>query len=532
MASGRINGICTGNAASKYDFWIEWSSTAYIGDGYSLVSATAYLKRNDGVSDSAYNLGVPASNKIISVNGETATSANKGIDTRNNKLVVIASIKNVRVYHDPDGFKSIEISASFPSVSSVNLSGGFASKIVSLDAVDLIPPSFVFKPSVINKTQNLIQVLFSTSDESDESYYSIDGQKTWSKIQYAPFSITNLNPNQEYIIFVKIVSKSSNLTTIESVIGKTLPIYVTDIIVNQPVIVDVGSTVEVSCEFLPADASIKSVNVESYNPSIISAYGGNITGIKKGDATLTLTAADGGGASVTVKGSAVSRVSGITLTPSEITMANGDTVDLAVNVLPSDANNKNVTLSASDESLVLVEGTKVTALANGVVEITATTEDGGFTAKSIITISGDYTWYDYSQPIEILNTEDIKNIQANITTIRNMLLSKGYLVSDLDDAVPLKGTHFINVLDFLQKIEYNLDRISDNDCQSIYYVEPKTVGDVALSKADIWRWVQILDDMYLILSGQFGKWGRLVCSDGYPTIGGKKIVLRGDIIGD
>jgi hypothetical protein len=532
MASGRINGVCTGNAASKYDFWIEWSSTPYIGDGYSLVSATAYLKRNDGQSSSAYNLDVKASRKIISINGETATSTTKGIDTRNNKLVTIASISNVKVYHDEDGFKSIEISASFPSVSSVNLSGGKASKIVALDVIDLSAPSFSSSPRIVSKTQTSVEVFFSSPDPLDGIYYSIDWQRTWVEVDSTVFKIDGLSPYTDYSIAVKIVRAYSQLFTIETVTGKTLPIYVTDIIVQEPVIVSVGASKNVNCEFLPENASIKEVSIESSNKSIIWAFGNTISGMSKGDAVLTLTAVDGGGASVAANASAVSAVTGVIISPTEITMANGDTVDLAVNVFPADANNKNVSLSASDENLVLIEGTKVTALANGVAEITATTEDGGFTATAILTISGDYTWFEYVEPIEILNTEDIANIQSNITTIRNMLLSNGYSVADLEDEVATKGLHFINVLDFLQNIEYNLDRISDNDCQSIYYVEPKTVGDMALNKADIWRWVQILNDMYGILSGQFGKWGRLVCSDGYPTIGGKKIVLRGDVIGD
>lgn len=532
MASGRINGVCTGNAASKYDFWIEWSSTAYIGEGYSLVSATAYLKRNDGQASSAYNLDIKASKKIISVNGETATSTTKGIDTRNNKLVTIASIKNVKVYHDPDGFKSIEISASFPSVSSVNLSGGSASKVVSLDAVDLKPPAFSMIPRVVNKTQESLTVFFSSNNFLSGSYYSIDGQKTWVDVDFIPFNIEGLKPNTDYSIAVKIVGASSQLSKIETINAKTLPIYVTDIIVDEPVTVGVGASKKVQCHFLPENASIKEVDVESANRGIIFALGETISGVKKGDTILTITAVDGGGASVAVKGSAVSRVSGITITPSEITMANGDSVTLVANILPTDANNKNVTISASDESLVLIDGMTVTALANGVVEITATTEDGDFTATAILTISGYYTWFEYEEPIEILNTEDIAHIQSNITTIRNMLLSKGYPVADLEDAVATKDVHFINVLDFLQNIEYNLDRISGNDCESIYYVEPKTIGATASNKEDIWRWVQILNDMYNILNGTFGKWGRLVCSDGYPTIGGKKIVLRGDFVGD
>lgn len=531
MASGRINGVCTGNAADKYDFWVDWSSTPYAEGGYSLVSATSYLKRNDGANNSAYNLGISASKKIISIDDEIATGTTKGIDTRNNKTVTVASINNLRVEHDADGFKSIEIYSSFPSVSDTNLSGGFASKMVSLDSLDVTNPSFSKKPSIHIKTQTQFWVSFESPDKLAGIYYSIDFGKTWVQVDSQQFIINDLRPYTNYTVYVKIVRASSLAEKIETVKERTRPVYVTDIIVQDPVLADIGKPMEIPCQFLPANASIKSVRVRSTNPEVISAEGNIITGLKKGRSTLIVEAVDGSGVVTQTTAYAVVRVSGITISPSEITIANGDSITIAANVLPSDANIKGVTLSASDESLVLIEGMNVTALANGIVTITATTQDGNFKARSIITISGDYTWYDYSQPIEILNTEDIKNIQSNINTIRNMLISKGYSVSDLEDAIPDKGTHFVNVLDFLQKIEYNLDRISDNDCESIYYVEPKTVGYTALNKTDIWRWVQILNDMYEILSGQFGKWGRLVCSDGYPTIGGKKIVLRGEFVG-
>ena len=87
------------------------------------------------------------------------------------------------------------------------------------------------------------------------------------------------------------------------------------------------------------------------------------------------------------------------------------------------------------------------------------------------------------------------------------------------------------MFDLLQNIEYNLDVISDNSAKSIYYVEPKVIGDYASNKSDIWRWLQILNEMYNILTGVFPKWQYLLCKDGFPTINGKKILVRGDFIG-
>ena len=111
------------------------------------------------------------------------------------------------------------------------------------------------------------------------------------------------------------------------------------------------------------------------------------------------------------------------------------------------------------------------------------------------------------------------------------MLSKGYEVEPLKEITARVNTPLNNMFDLLQNIEYNLDVISDNSAKSIYYVEPKVIGDYASNKSDIWRWLQILNEMYNILTGVFPKWQYLLCEDGYPTIDGKKILVRGDFIG-
>ena len=103
MASGRINGTVTGTSASKYNYWVEWNSTPYPKNNYSLVNATAYLQRNNGYAGSAYNLNIPVDNKIIKIENTTNKSDKKGIDTRNSAKVVIASIKNLKIAHDKNG---------------------------------------------------------------------------------------------------------------------------------------------------------------------------------------------------------------------------------------------------------------------------------------------------------------------------------------------------------------------------------------------------------------------------------------------
>lgn len=139
-------------------------------------------------------------------------------------------------------------------------------------------------------------------------------------------------------------------------------------------------------------------------------------------------------------------------------------------------------------------------------------------------------WTVYSKPIEVLSATDINNIKENIRIIRTLLIGEGVSVGDIKDFQASENTQFIEMFEILSNIEYNLDVISDNSAKSIYYVEPKVIGDYASNKDDIWRWIQILNDMENILRGKEPKWQYLLCTDGFPTIDNKKILVRGEFI--
>ena len=81
-------------------------------------------------------------------------------------------------------------------------------------------------------------------------------------------------------------------------------------------------------------------------------------------------------------------VESITLDPTSLSVEAGKTSDtITVNILPSDATNKNVTWSSSNENVATVSGGVVTGVAAGTATITVTTEDGGFTATCVVTVT-------------------------------------------------------------------------------------------------------------------------------------------------
>ena len=79
-------------------------------------------------------------------------------------------------------------------------------------------------------------------------------------------------------------------------------------------------------------------------------------------------------------------VTGVTLNSDAETVTVGDTVTLVETISPSNAENKNVTWTSSDESVATVEDGVVTGVAEGEATITVTTEDGGYTATCDITV--------------------------------------------------------------------------------------------------------------------------------------------------
>ena len=85
-------------------------------------------------------------------------------------------------------------------------------------------------------------------------------------------------------------------------------------------------------------------------------------------------------------GSIVVPVTGVTLNANSGTLYAGGTVTLIATVAPQDASDKTVIWSSSNTTVATVNGGVVTAHALGSATITATTQDGGFTATYALTV--------------------------------------------------------------------------------------------------------------------------------------------------
>lgn len=136
-----------------------------------------------------------------------------------------------------------------------------------------------------------------------------------------------------------------------------------------------GTSLALTAAVTPSDATDRSIVWSSSSSDIASVDNGTVKGISAGSAVITAAAENGhyyGQCTVTV----VQTVSGLSVDPSSIELCPGDTAELKATVTPSDASDKSVSWSSSDNSIVSVAGGKITANSTGEAHVTATSENG------------------------------------------------------------------------------------------------------------------------------------------------------------
>ena len=141
-----------------------------------------------------------------------------------------------------------------------------------------------------------------------------------------------------------------------------------------------GHSVSVSAMVCPDNATNKNVTWKSSDNDVATVNNGVITAVSKGTAKITATAADGSGycdfCTVTVNGDVL--VTNISVSPLNKSLTVGGTCYLQETVMPSNATNKNVSWSSSNDNVATVNPNSglVTAQGVGTATIYATAQDG------------------------------------------------------------------------------------------------------------------------------------------------------------
>jgi len=155
-----------------------------------------------------------------------------------------------------------------------------------------------------------------------------------------------------------------------------------------------GRTLTIQPTVTPGTAANKTVRFSSSNTTIATVdptsglVSGLATGVGVGTATITAISDDGGKIATTLITVTGQRVSGITLSSTAANLRIGNSIYLSARILPNNAANPTVTWSVSQPSppVISLSNGNIRALKGGTAMVTATTLDGGKSARCTITV--------------------------------------------------------------------------------------------------------------------------------------------------
>ncbi len=220
---------------------------------------------------------------------------------------------------------------------------------------------------------------------SDDSIATVDSNGLISALKIGEVTITAETEDGNFTAAASIVVTEKP----EELISVTR-IYVTP----QRVILEEGETAVISYRIWPSNATNKDVTWFSEDETIATVdENGEVTALSEGVVEIVALSVDGSFRSdsrLTVIPSTVVEtisVTGITINPESAAIESGSTFSLGFQIAPSNASNKEVTWSSSDETVATVnQNGVVSAIGEGVVFISVSSVDGDFGSSSTITV--------------------------------------------------------------------------------------------------------------------------------------------------
>lgn len=215
-------------------------------------------------------------------------------------------------------------------------------------------------------------VVWSSSDASVASVLAGSGlDATVTPVAAGTATITVSTPDGKF-------SASCVLTVMQHVTGVSIS--------KSSLTLYTGQTETLSAQVKPDDATDTRLTWSSSDKTVATVANGLVTALKAGSTQIRVTSFEGGFQAVcnlTVK----QHATGLDLSHSTRTIYLGQTVTMTATVLPSDASDKSVTWTSSNSDIVSVtQNGSVTANAMGEAEITATSNDGGFSKSCKVTV--------------------------------------------------------------------------------------------------------------------------------------------------
>lgn len=216
----------------------------------------------------------------------------------------------------------------------------------------------------------------------------------------------------ETVITVTTKDKGYKATLIVNVVEP-----VTSVAVNPEITtIFAGDALSLQTAVSPTDATNKLIRYSSSDSLIASVSStGVITAKKSGTCIITATTVDGGykaSCAVTV----LQKATGISIDKDKCSLDAGQTAQLTATVLPADSYNKNVSWSSDNEEVLTVdENGIIKALVPGIAKIKAVSDDGGFSAYCVVTVTRAVSGVNISHSSITLYKDETKTLTATVT---------------------------------------------------------------------------------------------------------------------
>lgn len=383
-------------------------STTGLVTGVAAGTAVITAKANDGSNKSA-TFTVTVTKKVIKVTKISLSASTL--------LTKVGHTEKITATVTPTNADNREVtwSSSAPTVASVDQSGNIIAKsvgnatitVTAKDGSGVTATCWVnitdIKVTGITLNKTTLNIKTGATEQLTARVQPTDA--TNSKVTWSSNEPTVAEVDQTGMITAKKEGSAVITVTAQDGSGKTATcqVNVTDIKVSG--ITLSASTLAMQTEdvkqlsvtnITPANATNKALKWESKNTWVATVdESGNVTAKNPGEATITVTAADNGGAQATCKVTVTERtvpvikVTQIQLSQTRASLIEGKELQLTATVLPTDATNQSLTWSSSVEGVATVDPTgKVTAIKAGTTVITATAkDDSGISASCTVQVT-------------------------------------------------------------------------------------------------------------------------------------------------
>ncbi len=204
-------------------------------------------------------------------------------------------------------------------------------------------------------------------------------------------------------------------------VSVTVPVQVIQkvekiVFTGTPVSLPVRTTEQLAWEVLPEDASITDVTFSSSNRKVATVdQNGVVTGIARGTSTITAAATDGSGRKGQVRVTVTQPVEGVRMQYDVYHVQLEGSLNAKAIISPANANNLNVHFTTDDGTIATVSDRRnigrIQGWRTGNTMLTATTEDGGYTATAQVRVA------DYNRAVVVddvyLEGENIRLVLRN-----------------------------------------------------------------------------------------------------------------------